>query len=478
VSPSFDFDRTLADWLDGQAPMHEPDGLTDAVLSRTRRTRQVPGWASLERWFPMTVITRPALSPPLRLAWLVLIGLLMVALVASVAIVGSRLLTSTGPDGGLAATAVIPQGDEAVFAYSFEGDLFTVKADGTELRQATDRQDIASIPIWSPDGTRLAYRIRQGGSESVVVMDGDGREPTIVATDSQALDSCSTWSLAWSPDGTTLTFPTDGCSEGPQLSIVPADGSAPPTRLFAPGMNSKFAAWSPDGTRIAYLGSAGTDRTGLYVAEATPSDALAGELDGRLVAADLGPTLGLETFGTYLTEPRWSPDGSELAVAKATDGLVQTGFLVVRADGSGQRLEVEDAGNPEWSPDGQRFAFHRTVDPSEYVHDRPCTVRTWIVDSDGSEERELAEVGDGCAAPPVWSPDGTRLASVLIVHMPDDPPMIETADSSFSVPFHLGIVTVDGSRPPVVLPDAYGSWQPVAAPLPRAASSLEASTTP
>src|SRR5688500_14482750 len=76
-------------------------------------------------------------------------------------------------------------------------------------------------------------------------------------------------------------------------------------QAFRPGMNSKFAAWSPDGTRIAYLGSAGTDRTGLYVAEATPSDALAGELEGRLVAADLGPTLGLETFGTYLTEPRW-----------------------------------------------------------------------------------------------------------------------------------------------------------------------------
>ena len=116
MSPSSDFDTRLADWLDTQAPMREPDGLTYAVLARTRRMRQLPGWASLERWLPMTVITRPGLAPPLRMAWLLLIGLLMVALVASVAIVGSRLLTSTGPDGGLAATAVIPQGDEAVFA--------------------------------------------------------------------------------------------------------------------------------------------------------------------------------------------------------------------------------------------------------------------------------------------------------------------------------------------------------------------------
>ena len=40
------------------------------------------------------------------------------ALVASVAIVGSRLLTSNGADDGLAATAMIPQGDEAVFAFT------------------------------------------------------------------------------------------------------------------------------------------------------------------------------------------------------------------------------------------------------------------------------------------------------------------------------------------------------------------------
>ena len=118
MSPPSDFDRRIADWLDDQAPMREPDGLTYAVLARTRRMRQLPGWASLERWLPMTVITRPALSPPLRLAWLLLIGLLILALVASVAIVGSRLLTSNGPDDGLAATAAIPQGDEAVFAFT------------------------------------------------------------------------------------------------------------------------------------------------------------------------------------------------------------------------------------------------------------------------------------------------------------------------------------------------------------------------
>ena len=49
------------------------------------------------------------------------------------------------------------------------------------------------------------------------------------------------------------------------------------------------------------------------------------------------------------------------------------------------------------------------------------------------------EIGDGCGAPPLWSPDGTRLASVLIMQMPGDPEMVEMEDSSATVPFHLGI---------------------------------------
>ena len=61
---------------------------------------------------------------------------------------------------------------------------------------------------------------------------------------------------------------------------------------------------------------------------------------------------------------------------------------------------------------------------------------------------------------------------------PGDPEMVVTSDSSFSVPFHLGFVTVDGSSPPVILQDAYGNWQPVAAPLPAAPSFAQASLTP
>jgi hypothetical protein len=78
----------------------------------------------------------------------------------------------------------------------------------------------------------------------------------------------------------------------------------------------------------------------------------------------------------------------------------------------------------------------------------------------------------------MWSPDGTRLASVLIAQAPGDPEMIELEDSSATVPFHLGIVKVDGSSPPVILQDAYGSWQPMVAPLPPAVAVVAGTPTP
>ena len=109
----------------------------------------------------MAVITRPALGPPLRIAWLLLITLIASVLAAGTAVVGTRLLGE--------ATAV-PVGDAAVLVFdrwadgAAGADIYTVRADGTDLRQLTSGPDDEVAPAWSPDGTRIAYRHSGEGS--------------------------------------------------------------------------------------------------------------------------------------------------------------------------------------------------------------------------------------------------------------------------------------------------------------------------
>ena len=62
---------------------------------------------------------------------------------------------------------------------------------------------------------------------------------------------------------------------------------------------------------------------------------------------------------------------------------------------------------PVWSPDGNRIAFvARQSDPTETGYDRRYIVHTVRPDGSG-----LTELGDA-ASSPVWSPDGTRIAFI------------------------------------------------------------------
>jgi Tol biopolymer transport system component len=461
-----DLDRLLSAWLDDPYTPPAPHYL-GRVLERTRHTRQRPAWASLERWLPMAdKVLQPTTSPPLRAAWLLIIALLLVALVAGVAIVGSRLLIPS---------PVVPQGGAAVFAFSSivgeaDGDIYLARADGTDVRQLTGGPGIVTSPAWSPDGTRIAYRVWEGGNDSLVVIDAGGNNATTLATTPSSAAYCARGGPVWSPDGTNLIFPSNPvCESRFDLFIVPADGSSPATRLLAPDLEGLFADWSPDGKQIAFLGRDATGSVGLYVADAGPGDALRGGLAARRIFGLDGLDFPNLSGGSW-----WSPDGTELAVVS---GAVATGdptadtrnIIVVKPDGSEMRVVAENAFNPAWSPDGRRLAFHRTVDPSEYFEDRPCTARAWVVDADGTNERRLDPLVEGCAPPPIWSPDGTRLAGLLIMATPDDP----------NVAFHYGVMSVDGDDPEIALQDGgAGSWQPVVAPLPPAPSFEVASPAP
>src|SRR4051794_41799315 len=80
------FDRTVADWLDEQAG-HGMPAYLDEILVTTTRARKRPWWSSLERWLPMQMTLR--LAPAPRIAWLLVVIGLVVAVGAAVLVIGS-----------------------------------------------------------------------------------------------------------------------------------------------------------------------------------------------------------------------------------------------------------------------------------------------------------------------------------------------------------------------------------------------------
>jgi len=149
-----------------------------------------------------------------------------------------------------------PDGNRIAFFSVRDGndEIYTVGADGTDLRRLTNNVADDANPAWSPDGTKIAFTSDRGGNFDIWIMGADGSDPVQVTTDPADDD----WP-AWSPDGTQIAFTSDRSGDW-AIWVMNADGG-PSTLLVANG--STTAAWSPDGNRIAF------DRGGdLYVMSA------------------------------------------------------------------------------------------------------------------------------------------------------------------------------------------------------------------
>jgi Tol biopolymer transport system component len=82
--------------------------------------------------------------------------------------------------------------------------------DGTEQRNITHNPAQERSPVWSPDGTKLAFSSDRFGAEDIFIMNSDGSSQTRL-TNNPADD----FSPYWSPDRTRLIFATlrDGNAE-------------------------------------------------------------------------------------------------------------------------------------------------------------------------------------------------------------------------------------------------------------------------
>ena len=144
--------------------------------------------------------------------------------------------------------------------------IFVMNADGTHVRQLTQRRGTFRTedhaPSWSRDGKRIAFMsanttFRPAGASVIYVINADGTHPRIVRSLSHAWPGGG--APAWSPDGKRILYSTyclfGNCGQAPtgaQLFTIGADGKGL-RQLTHVGGNAIRGSWSPDGTKIAFV---------------------------------------------------------------------------------------------------------------------------------------------------------------------------------------------------------------------------------
>jgi len=133
-----------------------------------------------------------------------------------------------------------------LICFGYAGDLWTVPRTGGKATRLTTGVGIETAPVFSPDGSTIAFTADYDGNVDVFTVPAAGGVPSRV-TYHPAAD----FVVAWTPDGKDIVFRStrDAKSRYTQLYTVPANGG--PAKLLPLPMAYQ-GAMSPDAKEIAY----------------------------------------------------------------------------------------------------------------------------------------------------------------------------------------------------------------------------------
>jgi Tol biopolymer transport system component len=364
-------ERDLVAFLDhtGTGPVPE---YIDSLLAQTARTPQRTVLPLLERLIPMDAAVSSTASfrrrVPVRA--LALGALLILALVGgALFLVGSR--PRVPPPFGPAANGLVayvsyapdPTAQAPLEFTQPYGDIVVRDPVTGVERTLVDGPTRDGDPVFSLDGTRVAFVRSESEGQSLYVVPAAGGEP--VRLTPRPLESVR--DPAWSPDGRSIAF-TSVQDRYADLWMARTDGSGAERVKLSQKLSVALPHWRPpDGREILLLGStqAGFMTGASYQDEWGQSDA---------------PTVREVDLYTV------RPDGSEL-------------HLLTTSAGSGY-----DFGHAEWAKNGDAIVTQRQM-PDTLGYQRVV-----ILAPDGSEVTTIEPTTGIETAAPVVSPDGTRIA--------------------------------------------------------------------
>ena len=240
-------------------------------------------------------------------------------------------------------------------------------------------------PRWSPDGKWIAFQRGDSIRFDIFVTPANGGNPRRLTRDNNQMSG-----FAWLPDSAGIVYSSSRGGTIPYLptlglwQVTLRDGSV---RRITSGEASYM---SPD---ISKSGAILVSRMKLQ------TDIWRFPVDGSPIENVRHGVRVTRQTGQVLT-PTVSPDDKEVAFLSDSSG--HANLWVVNTESAELRQITHErdpsvaVGVPVWSPVGQTIAFVSSRG------NQGLTFGVWLVDSDGSNLRSLANPGLG----PAWSPDG------------------------------------------------------------------------